>query len=79
MPFFNDHKIQIAPCMEIGANEVNIQRIINLIQTKGKLNCHDLDNYNFNFVVEKSLIEVPPCLEIYGVNGEYRIWKVKGR
>jgi hypothetical protein len=77
LPFYSKHNIQIAPSMEIGANDQGVQKLIYTIQSKGTLDCNELKKYNFTFVAERSLLEVPKCLTIFGVNGEYRIWKIK--
>jgi hypothetical protein len=77
VPFFNKKNIQIAPAMEIGANEKGVQEMVETVQTDGKLDCSQLLKYDFNFVIEKTLNEMPPCLKLYGVNANYRIWKVK--
>lgn len=76
IPFFNKEKIQVAPCMEIGATDNGVQKLISIMQTKGTLDCSELSRYGFDYLVEKNLIEIPKCLSIYGVNAEYRIWKI---
>lgn len=77
VPFFNKQNIQIAPSMEVGSTEKNIQIIISDIQMKGRLDCKTLTKYDFDYLVERSLISVPQCLSLAGVYKEYRLWKIK--
>ena len=77
VPFFNNENIQIVPSMEIGATDKNVQIIISDIQQKGKLDCKKLNGYDFDYLVERSLIEVPNCLTLVSVNKEFRLWKIQ--
>ena len=77
VPFFAKEKIQIAPSMEIGANEYEIQQLIVDIQKNNNVNCVSLKKYNFNYLVEKSLTSIPNCLRLVQVQGAYRLWKIQ--
>lgn len=70
-------KAKITPPMEIKwASKEIYQNLKNIIMEE-KFNCQLLCNTKTDWLIEKSLKEIPPCLELYNVYQEYRIWKTK--
>lgn len=69
--------ISISPSMEIGMTDRDVQVQIKNMFDNGTLDCGFFRDYAFDKVVENSLKEIPPCLELQGVSGPYRIWSVQ--
>ncbi len=75
VPFYSPN-LKIAPAMEIGANEQGVQQILKDIDIKGSVSCSELKKYHFEFLVERGLTTVSPCLQIYQIQKGWRAWKV---
>ncbi|MEM2948489.1 MAG: hypothetical protein QXG02_03080 [Candidatus Anstonellales archaeon] len=73
---YKSENTSITPSMEIGLTDRNVQTAIKEVMF-GKLNCTLFEKYPYDYVIEKTLKEVPDCLSLVDVEGEYRIWKVK--
>jgi|GEM_PF-6140174 len=73
--YFGDN-ISITPNMEIGMTEQEIQRSMKQIELNGTLNCSIFEKYEYDYLVESNLQEIPACLELVDIHREYRIWKV---
>jgi hypothetical protein len=69
------YPLKIAPSMEIGWTERDIQTLIKKAHTEGKFDCNMFKKYSFDYVIENSLTEYPGCLELVKLAGKYRIWK----
>jgi len=69
------YPLKIAPSMEIGWTERDIQTLIKKAHTEGKFDCKMFKKYSFDYVIENSLTEYPECLELVKLAGKYRIWK----
>ncbi len=76
IPYFNKSPIQIVPSMEIGGNKQWVQKILVTALDNGVVNCDEIQ-HRFDYVAEKSLTNIPTCLDLYQVNGDIRIWKIK--
>jgi len=76
VPFTSTAKIKVAPCMEIGANDRQVQQMLEDIDIKGTLDCKQLRKFGFTYVVEKNLKVVPECLAIYQIQPGWRAWRV---
>ncbi|AUR52043.1 hypothetical protein [Aquella oligotrophica] len=76
VPFTSTAKIKVAPCMEIGANDRQVQQMLEDIDVKGTLDCKQLKKFGFTHVVEKNLKVVPECLAIYQIQPGWRVWRV---
>lgn len=75
VPFYSPN-LKIAPAMEIGANEQGVQQIMKSIEVKGSVSCTELKKYHFEFLVERSLTTISPCLQIYQIQKGWRAWKI---
>lgn len=75
VPFYSNG-VQVAPAMEIGANNQDIQRMMKSIDIDGTISCEMLKKYQFDFLVERNLTQIPSCLSIYQVQKNWRAWKV---
>lgn len=75
VPFYSPN-LKIAPAMEIGANEQGVQQIMKSIEVEGSVSCTELKKYHFEFLVERSLTTISPCLQIYQLQKGWRAWKV---
>ena len=75
VPFYSPN-LKIAPAMEIGANEQGVQQIMKSIEVEGSVSCTELKKYHFEFLVERSLTTISPCLQIYQIQKGWRAWKV---
>lgn len=73
---FYSKGVQVAPAMEIGANNQDIQRMMKSVDIDGTISCEMLKKYQFDFLVERNLTQIPPCLKIYQVQKSWRAWKV---
>jgi hypothetical protein len=69
--------LSITPSMEIGNTHKDIQLAIRNAITNGTMNCSVFDKYQYDYVVEDNLHQIPECLELTDVEGYYRVWKVK--
>lgn len=76
VPFTSTGNIQVAPCMEIGANDRQVQQMLEDIDIKGTLDCNQLKKFGFTHVVEKNLKVLPECLAIYQIQPGWRAWRV---
>lgn len=75
VPFYSPG-IKIAPAMEVGANNQEIQQIMKDIDINGTVSCSQLNKYHFNYLVERNLTSIPNCLKIYQVQKGWRAWKI---
>ena len=75
VPFYSPN-LKIAPALEIGANEQGVQQIMKSIEVEGSVSCTELKKYHFEFLVERSLTTISPCLQIYQIQKGWRAWKV---
>ena len=73
---YKSENISITPSMEIGLTEKEVQIAMKDFMF-GRANCTFFERYHYDYVIEKTLKEVPECLSLVDVEGEYRIWKVK--
>lgn len=74
---FENPDSKYAPAYEFGATDKKVQLMIKDLITKGELSCDDLHEFGFTHVIEDSLEEVSPCLDLKQLSGEYRLWEVK--
>lgn len=75
VPFYSKG-VQVAPAMEIGANNQDIQKMMRSIDIDGTISCDMLKKYQFDFLVERNLTQIPSCLKIYQIQKSWRAWKV---
>jgi len=75
LPFFNPGKVQIIPAMEVGATELPYQQASYNLNA-GKLTCKDLEGLDVSHVVERTQRNIPECLKLAKVQGEWRLWEV---
>lgn len=73
---YTGKNISISPSMEIGLTDREVQLQIKKIMD-GSLDCEFFEKYDYDFLVEDSLKEVPECLSLLDVEKGYRIWKIK--
>lgn len=77
------YPVKVVPSMEYGFTSKEIQDVIKEIRVKGQVNCSKIRNTDADFIVESQTkfteeeIKNISCVHLYGVNGKYRIWKVK--
>lgn len=69
--------IRIAPSMESGAFKMETQRLAFDISNGRAPDCHALKAQGFTHVVEASMNELAPCLQIVGLSHGWRLWLVK--
>ena len=65
--------IAVEPSFALGATHPQWRKILD----KGRLDCARTLQAGFTYVVEKSLIEIPACLELKQVEGAWRLWSVR--
>lgn len=73
---YTGRNITISPSMEMGLTNREVQREIRNIMN-GTLNCSFFGKYDYDFLIESSLREIPECLSLVDVERDYRIWEVK--
>lgn len=77
------YPVKIVPPMEYGWTDTKIQSLIKSIRVDKKFNCSLLSNIDIEYIIESSVEKVSTeeknfsCVELVGLNGKYRIWKVK--
>lgn len=64
---------RVAPSMEIGLTDRELFFLI----ANNSLDCDVLRRKGIDIVIERSLTEIYPCLELYDVYGKIRFWRVK--
>jgi len=74
---YGSSNISISPSMEIGLTDREVQLQIKKMMDNGTVDCEFFEKYEYDLVVEGSLKEIPPCLELEDVYGNYRIWRTK--
>lgn len=75
VPFYNPG-VKVAPAMELGANLKDIQALMKSIDIDNTISCTELKKYHINYLIEKKLTQIPPCLQIYQIQQGWRAWKV---
>lgn len=75
--FANPGTVRVAPAMEIGWLEPELQRVVaNLGQ--GHLDCDSLRGYAFSHLIESTLSgSTPTCLSLEATQGPWRLWRVR--
>ena len=75
---FHNPNIKIAPSMEIGATDKNIQQLVVDISINNSLNCDELVKHDFTHIIEGSLnmVGTPTCLDLVEAKGKWKLWKV---
>lgn len=79
IPFTNKEKIFMAPAMDVGMNDKNIQQIAIDLTTKSSVDCGILKKIKFDYLIEDELKIIPSCLKLDQVDGKYRLWKIDNK
>ena len=74
---YNDTSLKVAPSFELEWLELPLRRVVAEVAKTGKLDCNALRGYQFDYVIETKLKEVPACLDLVDVSRTVRIWKIK--
>jgi len=73
---YSSRGIELAPSFEPGADARDIQSAVLGIMSKGEVSCEFLKKYRFDFLAEKSLRSIPPCVSPDQVAGQWRLWRI---
>lgn len=73
---YMSENITISPSMEVGFTDMAVQMQMKGMAQNGTIDCGFFKMYGYDVLVEKSLKQAPPCLNLIGVDREYRIWKI---
>lgn len=68
--------VRISPAMEFGAVDLRVQKIILDMNNGVAPSCVDIKSLGYTHLVESSLHNFLPCLQLDGVSGGWRLWKV---
>jgi len=67
--------IRPSPAFEIGSTDIEIQKAVKALQSKGEFDCSLLRFYQIDYVLDNRLTHIPPCLRLDQVHGSWRLWK----
>lgn len=72
----NPH-VKFSPAMDIGFTDKPVQDLISNMHIKNTLNCDQLKRFSFTHIQENVLHNIPPCLRLYQIDGDWRLWEIK--
>lgn len=73
---YANEKLKVSPCLDAGWDTDEVKTAILDAVNAGTFNKNVLRGKQYEYVVENTLKEIPPGLELYRVAGKYRVWKV---
>lgn len=73
--FYGETGIAVDPSFALGATFPKWKNILDI--KNRKLDCARFRAAGFTHLVEHSLVEIPPCVELAAVQGEWRLWGLK--
>lgn len=76
VPFFGEGTPGVEPSFAFGAAPRSVQNL-SVELSRGRIDCAQLLGWPFTHVLERTLVEVPACLSIAAVDGQWRLWTVR--
>ncbi|MEM3434299.1 MAG: hypothetical protein QXP27_09030, partial [Candidatus Methanomethyliaceae archaeon] len=70
---FESNNISVTPGPSLGTVNENNYELMKLMIINGTVDCDLLKKYKYTIVIEKSLKELPECLELTKIHREYRV------